>query len=93
MDMDTIAGLLQTVPAHAIVIIFALCSELSQLTMTAGMGYNIFPGFHSSFSIIPSLLVFLKNNNNTPFSISGDAQNLEEQGVCAGGQTSQLLPV
>jgi hypothetical protein len=36
--MDTIAGELHTVPAHATVIIFGVSPGLAQLTITAGRG-------------------------------------------------------
>jgi hypothetical protein len=42
--MESIGGLVQTVPAHATVMRLAL-SPLPQLTRTAGTGHSILPGF------------------------------------------------
>ena len=50
--MDTIGGFVQTVPAHATVIILSFPSPSVTLTITAGRGYSIFPGFHVCFYIL-----------------------------------------
>ena len=50
-DIDTIAGSEHTVPAHATVIILGFSPSLWQLTITAGTGYNIFPGLKSVLDI------------------------------------------
>ena len=39
------------VPAHATVIILSLPSESATVTITAGRGYSIFPGFQVCFPI------------------------------------------
>jgi len=39
------------VPVHEIVIILYSCGSDPQLTITAGKGYIIVPGFHSTFPI------------------------------------------
>lgn len=49
--METIGGLVQTVPAHATVMIFGLPSLSATLTITAGSGYSILPGFQICFAI------------------------------------------
>ena len=54
-DIDTIAGDEHTVPAHATVIILGLSPVLAQLTITAGTGYSIFPGFQNCFPITTSI--------------------------------------
>ena len=49
--MDTCAGSEQMVPAHATVMILGVSPGRAQLTMTAGTGYSILPGFQYSFDI------------------------------------------
>jgi hypothetical protein len=50
-EMESMAGELQTFPAQATVMILGLSPSLPQLTITAGMGYNILPGRQISFAI------------------------------------------
>jgi hypothetical protein len=47
--MDTMGGVVQTVPAQAMVMIFGFSSPRAQLTITAGTGYSILPGFQCCF--------------------------------------------
>jgi hypothetical protein len=49
--MDTIGGFVQIVPAHAMVMMLAFPSRSATLTMTAGTGFNILPGFHVCLDI------------------------------------------
>jgi hypothetical protein len=46
-----------TVPAQATVIIFGLSPERQQLTITAGTGYNILPGFQYSLVLFSVLIL------------------------------------
>jgi hypothetical protein len=54
IEIDTIAGSEQIVPAHAIVSKLSLPSLSLQLTKTAGTGYNMLPGFHDFLAIMSS---------------------------------------
>ena len=62
--MDSMAGSEQTVPAHATVMILSLSPNRPQLTITAGTGYSIFPGFQCCFAMLSPFLelhtIFLK---------------------------------
>src|SRR5699024_9137430 len=49
--MDTMGGFVQTVPVHATVVILSFPFPSVTLTMTAGRGYSIFPGFHCCFAM------------------------------------------
>ena len=48
----------QTVPVQATVIIFGFSPCLLQLTITAGSGYSILPGFHTCLPISSSVLIW-----------------------------------
>ena len=52
MDMEIIAGDEQDVDAHATVMIFGFSSPRLQLTITAGTGYSILPGFQNCLPIL-----------------------------------------
>jgi hypothetical protein len=51
MEIDTIGGFVHTVPAHATVMMLSLPLLSATLTITAGTGFNIFPGFQFCFAI------------------------------------------
>ncbi len=59
-DIYSIAGFVHTVPVHATVMIFDLPDLSAVLTITAGSGYSIFPGFQICFAMSsPRFLLLL----------------------------------
>ena len=51
------AGSVQTVPVHAMVMMFA-CVISPHVTMTAGTGYTMVPGFHCILLIMVSFRLY-----------------------------------
>ena len=54
-EIETMGGLVHTVPAQATVMILSCPSSSAAVTMTTGRGYSIFPAFHSILliSVLP----------------------------------------
>src|SRR5699024_10371909 len=58
-EIYVMGGFVHTVPVHAIVIILSFPSGSAVLTITAGRGYSIFPGFQICFDIFCLLRLLL----------------------------------
>ena len=80
--MDTIAGSLHMVPAHAIVTMFGFSPGLWQLTITAGTGYNIFPGFQFCFAMSIPLSLLTFNSFSATFSHCGATHHSADISSC-----------
>lgn len=76
------------VPVHATVIIFGISFSSQQLTITAGTGYSIFPGFHSCLSIKSSFLSDLSRRTARESSKSFSCRN---KAICFRSETNSRV--